>query len=92
MAAGNKVFIFRRQAVGMRRVLLPILVVLVLPACAPWTKPVEPPPAPPAFCTRSLGVVDCWANPEALNSPPPRGVADGPRTLTPAQEINRTTH
>jgi hypothetical protein len=80
----------------MRRVLPPILFVLVLPVlvlagCAAWNKPVEPPPAAPAFCTRSLGTVDCWSNPDALNSPPPHGVADGPRTLTPAQEINRTS-
>lgn len=31
----------------------------------------------PQFCTRSLGVVDCWADPALL--PAPRaGVADGP--------------
>jgi hypothetical protein len=49
----------------------------------------EPPPLPPPYCTHSLGVVDCWANPEALvNLPPP--VANGPATLTPAQEANRT--
>ncbi|MBU6498786.1 MAG: hypothetical protein KGQ40_09685 [Rhodospirillales bacterium] len=41
---------------------------------------------PPAFCTRSLGVVDCWANPAALNGQPVREVADGPRRLTPAQQ------
>ncbi len=50
----------------------------------------EPPPPPPQFCTRSLGTVDCWSNPDALNGPPARGVADGPRTLTPAQEYDRT--
>ena len=54
--------------------------------------PQDPPPSPPQFCTRSLGTVDCWSNPDALNGPPPRGVADGPRTLTPAQEIDRTAH
>ena len=76
----------------MPRALLAILLVgLVPPGCAPLVKPVEPPPAPPAFCTRSLGTVDCWSNPGALNSPPARGVADGPSTLTPAQEINRTS-
>lgn len=46
----------------------------------------EPPPAPPPYCTRSLGVVDCWADPAGE---PPQ-VADGPQTLTPAQEANRT--
>jgi len=50
----------------------------------------EPPPTRPSFCTRSLGVVDCWTNPEALNGPPAREVADGARALTPAQESNRT--
>ena len=49
----------------------------------------EPPPSPPPYCTRSLGVVDCWANPEALVNRPPQ-VANGPTTLTPAQEANRT--
>jgi hypothetical protein len=51
--------------------------------------PVEPPPEPPPFCSRSLGVVDCWADPKELPDHP-RGVADGPRTLTPAQDIDRT--
>lgn len=55
-----------------------------------YCKPVEPPPAPPTLCTHSLGVVDCWSNPEALNDAPVRGVADGPTTLTPEQEANRT--
>jgi hypothetical protein len=55
-----------------------------------YCKPMEPPPAPPPFCTHSLGTVDCWINPEALNGPAPHGVADGPRALTPEQETNRT--
>jgi hypothetical protein len=55
-----------------------------------YCKPLEPPPAAPPFCTRSLGGIDCWSNPEGLNGPPPRGVADGPQTLTPEQESNRT--
>lgn len=38
-------------------------------------------------CTRSLGVVDCWSNPEAL-PPGTREVADGPAP-TPAQERYR---
>jgi hypothetical protein len=55
-----------------------------------YCKPTDPPPAPPTFCTRSLGVVDCWSNPDELNGQPVRGVADGPTTLTPEQEANRT--
>ena len=54
-----------------------------------YCKPVEPPPAPPPVCTRSLGTVDCWANPDVFG-PGLTEVADGPRTLTPAQEANRT--
>lgn len=54
-----------------------------------YCRPVEPPPEPPPFCTRSLGVVDCWQNPSQLAGYYP-GVADGPMTLTAAQEANRT--
>ncbi len=54
-----------------------------------YCRPLEPPPQPPAFCTRSLGRVDCWRDPDALR-PEETGVADGPSTLTPAQEENRT--
>ena len=53
-----------------------------------WCRPPEPPPEPPPYCTRSLGSVDCWADPAGH----PPEVADGPRTLTPAQEANRTRH
>ena len=49
----------------------------------------EAPPAPPPYCTRSLGTVDCWADPAAVPNLP-REVADGPRTLTPTQERQRT--
>ena len=49
----------------------------------------DPPPLPPPFCTRSLGWVDCWADPAAL-SDHPRGLADGPAFLTPAQQANRS--
>lgn len=49
----------------------------------------EPPPEPPVFCTRSLGTADCWAEPRHLPNRP-REIADGPRTLTPEQEANRT--
>jgi len=55
-----------------------------------YCEPVEPPPAAPPLCTRSLAIVDCWLNPEALNDQPVRGVADGPNTLTPTQETDRT--
>ena len=48
----------------------------------------QPPPDQPPFCSRSLGVVDCWKNPEDLPDHP-QSVADGPWRLTPAQERNR---
>jgi hypothetical protein len=48
----------------------------------------DPVPAPPPFCTRSLGAVDCWTIPPAAY-PAYRGVADGPAALTAAQESNR---
>lgn len=54
-----------------------------------YCKPTEPPPPPQPYCTRSLGVVDCWSDPAALPDAPSE-VADGPRVLTPAQERNRT--
>jgi len=49
----------------------------------------ERPPESPVVCTRSLGVVDCWRNPRDLGVPYTE-VADGPRSLTPAQEAHRT--
>jgi hypothetical protein len=58
---------------------------LLLAGC----KSTEPPPEPPPYCTRSLGVVDCWQT-GALPRPLPPEVADGPRTLTPEQERDRT--
>jgi hypothetical protein len=54
-----------------------------------YCRAIKPAPPPPEFCSRSLGVVDCWADPDALPDHP-RGVADGPIALTPAQEANRT--
>jgi hypothetical protein len=51
-----------------------------------YCRPVEPPPAPQPYCTRSLGVADCWADPAGH----PRPLADGPTVLTPEQEANRT--
>ena len=54
-----------------------------------YCRPVEPPPEPPPYCTRSLGVADCWQDPASLpDHPPPLG--DGPSALTPAQEADRT--
>lgn len=54
-----------------------------------YCRPEEPPPGAQPFCTRSLGVVDCWQQPDLLPGQP-RGVAEGPWRLTPAQEANRT--
>jgi hypothetical protein len=38
---------------------------------------VVPAPAPPPFCARALGGVDCWADPGTLANRP-RGLADNP--------------
>lgn len=54
-----------------------------------YCRPEEPLPPPQRYCTRSLGVVDCWAHAEATTLQQ-RPVADGPQTLTPEQEANRT--
>jgi hypothetical protein len=51
-----------------------------------YCRPMEPPPPAQPYCTRSLGVADCWADP--AGEPPQQ--ADGPSALTPAQEANRT--
>lgn len=48
----------------------------------------DPAPTPPPMCTRSLGAVDCWTIPPVAY-PPYRGVANGPSTLTEAQNNNR---
>jgi hypothetical protein len=53
-----------------------------------YCRPVEPPPEPPTFCTRSLATVDCWKDPDAVPGHP-RGVADGPTGLTAQQEADR---
>jgi hypothetical protein len=50
--------------------------------------PIEPPPEPPAYCTRSLGSVNCWNDPETVPGHPP-GVAEGPTRLTVEQEADR---
>jgi len=54
-----------------------------------YCRPVEAIPEPPPYCSRSLGVVDCWRDPASLPDHPPQ-VSDGPQTLTPAQEADRT--
>lgn len=51
-----------------------------------YCRPEEPPPEPPQLCTRSIGTVDCWRR----LPPGQQGVADGPATLTPLQEADRT--
>ena len=52
-----------------------------------YCRPKEPPPEPQAFCTRSLGRVDCWQDPETVPGGH-RGVGDSPG-LTEEQEANR---
>jgi hypothetical protein len=54
-----------------------------------YCRPTEPQPDAPPYCTRSLGVVDCWKDPASMPDLPPE-MADGPRALTPEQEANRT--
>jgi hypothetical protein len=54
-----------------------------------YCRAVEPAPDPPAYCTRSLGVVDCWREPAAVLNVGPE-MADGPRALTAPQEEHRT--
>ena len=56
----------------------------------PYCLAKEDPPEPPRFCTRSLGVPDCWDDPAKLPANHPPEIADGPRTLTPQQDENRT--
>jgi hypothetical protein len=54
-----------------------------------YCRPKERAPETPVFCTRSLGVPDCWEDPAKLPNHP-REIADGPRSLTPEQEAERT--
>lgn len=54
-----------------------------------YCRPAEPPPDSGPYCTRSLGVVDCWRDPAGLPGHPPE-LGDGPRALTPAQDADRT--
>jgi hypothetical protein len=55
-----------------------------------YCRPKELAPETPVFCTRSLGVPDCWEEPSKVPNHP-RELADGPRALTPAQESARTS-
>ncbi len=69
---------------------LVLLLLLLLSGCvapaqhSPYCDRIAP---PVPYCTRTLGRVECWANPQALPGPPPE-VADGPRALTPAQRAD----
>ena len=54
-----------------------------------YCRPVEPPPEPLPYCTRSLGLADCWRDPASLPDHP-RDLGDVPHPLTPEQEANRT--
>jgi hypothetical protein len=54
-----------------------------------YCHPKERSPSEPEFCTRSLGVPDCWKDPSKVPNNP-REIADGPRELTPDQEKQRT--
>src|ERR1700748_621574 len=53
-----------------------------------YCRSVEPEPEPQPYCTRSLGSVNCWKDPDTVPGHP-RGVADGPSTLTAEQEADR---
>ena len=48
----------------------------------------DPPWDAEPFCTRSLGTVDCWSNPEAFGGPLTK-VADGPKQPAAEQEAYR---
>jgi hypothetical protein len=53
-----------------------------------YCRSVEPEPEAPEYCTRSLGSVNCWKDPDTVPGHP-RGVADGPSRLTAEQEADR---
>ncbi len=67
----------------MRMVLALSLICLIAACAAPASVVAKPPPLP-EFCTRTLGVAQCFANPELLPDHP-AGLADGPGELTPEQ-------
>ncbi len=54
-----------------------------------YCRPMEPPPEPQPFCSRSLAIADCWIDPASLPDHPTQ-LGDGPHVLTPEQEANRT--
>lgn len=53
-----------------------------------YCRQTDPPWEDEPFCTRSLGTVDCWSNPEAFGAQL-TPVADGPRRPTAEQEAYR---
>ncbi len=53
-----------------------------------YCEPRDRPPDRSPYCTRSLGVVDCWANPADL-PPNSRQVADGPLPSAAQEEYRR---
>ena len=53
-----------------------------------YCRPIEPPPEAQPYCTRSLGVADCWRDPAALPDHPP-DLGDTPHGLTPVQDADR---
>ncbi len=55
-----------------------------------YCRPPDPPSAPPLYCTRTIGVPNCWASPTLFRDPPP-GLAGGPWALTPQQEADRNS-
>jgi hypothetical protein len=54
-----------------------------------YCRPVEAAAAPPLYCTRSLGVADCWDKPNPFGYYQ-RPMADGAWAPTELQEQNRT--
>jgi hypothetical protein len=54
-----------------------------------YCRPKDRAPETPEFCTRSLGIPDCWEDPSKLLTHP-HEIADGPRSLTRDQEADRT--
>jgi hypothetical protein len=54
-----------------------------------YCRPQDLAPETPEYCTRSLGVPDCWDDPSKLLNQP-HEIADGPRALTQEQEADRT--
>jgi hypothetical protein len=55
-----------------------------------YCRPKEQRPETPLFCTRSLGVPDCWEDGSKVPNHP-REIADGPRALTSEQEARQTS-